>query len=196
MDLQQIIHHLLFLSVYTVKSVTNPVILPKSVDTAMTMLIPRKKFLRLSLLCPWMKWQTLIVLQTLLKQLIWPIILVICLLMFLSLGKIKFILVMVLAYRFLIWVTLSYLHHFLQNVLVVPRLKLFSVSQLTKNDICVFEFSSLKFKMKYQKPGKTLATGSRLGDLYSVDFPKQLICLIFKKGFWKNLACSIRAPSV
>lgn len=53
-------------------------------------------------------------------------------------------------------VILPYHHHpkkyTYKNVLVVPDLKknLISVSQLTKDDSCVFEFNSSRFKIKEQ----------------------------------------------
>lgn len=62
----------------------------------------------------------------------------------------------------------------LNYVLVVPQLKknLLPVSQLTKGNSCTFKFSSSNFKRKDRKTGKTLATGSKNGDFYSLDLPK------------------------
>lgn len=59
----------------------------------------------------------------------------------------------------------------LQNVLGLTLLKknLLSISQLIKDDACTFEFSSSNFKIKDQQLQRT---GSRQGELYSLDLSK------------------------
>lgn len=72
----------------------------------------------------------------------------------------------------------------------VPDIKknLISVSQLTENNSCIFEFSSEKFLIKDRRTGWILATGSRMGGLYALDKGLQaLVALKFGKapeGVW------------
>lgn len=47
--------------------------------------------------------------------------------------------------------------------------KLLSVSQLTKDQSCIFEFSDSGFLIKDRHSGRILATGSMKGNLYALD---------------------------
>lgn len=57
------------------------------------------------------------------------------------------------------------------DVLVVPSIKkkILSVSQLAKDESCVFEFSDSNIKAMERKTGKILTTGSRKGNLCAID---------------------------
>lgn len=73
----------------------------------------------------------------------------------------------------------------LQNVLVVLEIKksLLFVRQLSTDDSCMFEFSCPRFKIKEQDIlDKVLATGSRLGDLYSLDLSNPRLLLLNLPG--------------
>lgn len=78
----------------------------------------------------------------------------------------------------------------LKDVLFVPDIKknLISVSPLTYNNSCIFEFSSEKFLIKDRRTGWILATESRMGGLYALDKGEQaLVALKFGKapeGVW------------
>ena len=62
----------------------------------------------------------------------------------------------------------------LDKVLVVPEIKknLLSVSQLTKNHSCLFEFCSSGFKIKDKENGRILARRHKQGGLYALDREK------------------------
>lgn len=70
----------------------------------------------------------------------------------------------------------------LQNVLGLSLLKknLLSISQLIKDDACTFEFSSSNFKIRDQQLQRT---GSRQGELYSLDLSKSA------EDHWRCLPC-------
>jgi hypothetical protein len=59
----------------------------------------------------------------------------------------------------------------LRDVLVVLAItkNLISMTKLTKDNLCLFEFCSFGFKIKDQTTGTILATGHRKGGLYALD---------------------------
>lgn len=59
----------------------------------------------------------------------------------------------------------------LGHVLVLPSIQknVLSVSQLTRDESCLFEFTDSEFVINGQKMGRPLATGSRKGNLYAMD---------------------------
>jgi hypothetical protein len=59
----------------------------------------------------------------------------------------------------------------LHDVLVVLAItkNLISVTKLTKDNLCHFEFHSFDFKIKDQTTGAILATGHRKGGLYALE---------------------------
>lgn len=86
----------------------------------------------------------------------------------------------------------------LNNVSVVLKMQknLLSVSQLTKNDSCIFQFPFSIFKIIDEKSGKTLATASRQDDLYAWIFQKQFCLPAVRKRPLKELACSTGASII
>lgn len=72
----------------------------------------------------------------------------------------------------------------LQNVLVVPNIhkNLIYVSQLTKDQSCIFEFSDNGFLIKDRQTGRILATGSRKGNLYALDGNMAAALVAIKSG--------------
>lgn len=60
------------------------------------------------------------------------------------------------------------------DVLVIPEISknLFSVSQLTKDDSCVFEFLKADLKIKEHKRWRIIVTGNRKGDLHALNLKK------------------------
>eukprot|EP00268_Persea_americana_P017922 TRINITY_DN18756_c0_g1_i2.p1 TRINITY_DN18756_c0_g1~~TRINITY_DN18756_c0_g1_i2.p1 ORF type:complete len:147 (+),score=19.51 TRINITY_DN18756_c0_g1_i2:863-1303(+) len=58
----------------------------------------------------------------------------------------------------------------LKDVLVVPNIKKnsISVSQLARDNSCIFEFSDSGFLIEDRTTGRTIATGSKKGNLYAL----------------------------
>lgn len=64
----------------------------------------------------------------------------------------------------------AYLHQLQKFIYIffscsTDKKNLLSISQLTKDDSCIFEFSSSQFKIKEQGTEMIIATGSWRGDL-------------------------------
>ena len=72
----------------------------------------------------------------------------------------------------------------LHDVLVVPDIKknLISVTKLTKDNSCLFEFHSFGFKIKDQTTGTILAMGHRKGGLYALEEMGALEALVAIKS--------------
>jgi hypothetical protein len=75
----------------------------------------------------------------------------------------------------------------LNDVLVVPNIKknLISITKLTKDNSCLFEFHSYGFKIKDQTTGAILATGHRKSGLYALEEGgaiKALVAIKFDKA--------------